>query len=98
MMLRAGAHRAEAPPVGSAAFVGPGPGDPELVTLKAVRPLQSADVVLYDDLVTAAILDLARREAERIGVGKRGHRPSCNQEETSQADRRWPASASAWCA
>ncbi|PSC04214.1 uroporphyrinogen-III C-methyltransferase [Alsobacter soli] len=68
-------------PVGSAVFVGAGPGDPELLTLKAVRALQSADVVLFDDLVDPRILDLARREAERIGVGKRGHRPSCKQDE-----------------
>lgn len=68
-------------PVGSAVFVGAGPGDPELLTLKAVRALQSADVVLFDDLVDGRILDLARREAERIGVGKRGHRPSCKQDE-----------------
>ncbi|WP_293853482.1 siroheme synthase CysG [uncultured Alsobacter sp.] len=69
------------PGVGSVAFVGAGPGDPELVTLKAVRLLQSADVILYDDLVDPRILDLARREARRIGVGKRGHRASCAQDD-----------------
>ena len=52
-----------------------------MLTLKAVRALQSADVVLFDDLVDPRILDLARREAERVGVGKRGHRPSCKQDE-----------------
>ena len=52
--------------------------------MKAVRLLQSADVVLYDDLVPDAILDLARREAERIAVGKRGYRKSCNQEDISK--------------
>lgn len=73
--LFAGLERAEAAAgAGSVAFVGAGPGDPELVTLKAVRLLQSADVILYDDLVDPRILDLARREARRIGVGKRGHR------------------------
>ncbi|MGE3248536.1 MAG: siroheme synthase CysG, partial [Beijerinckiaceae bacterium] len=64
---------------GSVAMVGAGPGDPELITLKAVRALQSADVVLYDDLVSRPVLDYARREAERIYVGKRGYRPSWGQ-------------------
>ncbi len=66
---------------GSVALVGAGPGDPELLTLKAVRALQSADVVLYDDLVLPGTLDLARREATRIAVGKRGYKPSCTQED-----------------
>ncbi len=66
---------------GRVILVGAGPGDPELLTLKAVRMLQSADVVLFDDLVSPRILDMARREAERIGVGKRGYKPSCTQED-----------------
>ena len=50
------------------------------MTLKALRALQSADVVLYDDLVAPAIVEMARREAEKIPVGKRGYRPSCRQD------------------
>jgi uroporphyrin-III C-methyltransferase / precorrin-2 dehydrogenase / sirohydrochlorin ferrochelatase len=66
---------------GSVALVGAGPGDPELLTLKAVRALQAASVILYDDLVGARVLDLARREAKRIAVGKTGRGPSCSQAE-----------------
>ena len=66
---------------GSVVLVGAGPGDPELLTLKAVRALQSADVVLYDDLVLPGTIDLARREARRLNVGKRGYKPSCTQED-----------------
>ena len=57
---------------GRIAFVGAGPGDPELLTLKARRALHQADVVLYDQLVPAEILELARREALLINVGKKG--------------------------
>lgn len=68
---------------GSVTLVGAGPGDPDLLTLKAVRALQSATVILYDDLVGADILELARREAVRIAVGKRGHGASVRQSEIS---------------
>jgi len=66
---------------GQVALVGAGPGNPELLTLKAVRALRSADVILFDDLVAPQVLDFARREARRMLVGKSGRRPSCRQEE-----------------
>ncbi|MCC2097698.1 MAG: uroporphyrinogen-III C-methyltransferase, partial [Hyphomicrobiales bacterium] len=78
LLQRAGQRDADGAQ-GSVTIVGAGPGDPELITLKAVRALQSADVVLYDDLVSPPVLDYARREAERIYVGKRGYRPSWGQ-------------------
>jgi uroporphyrin-III C-methyltransferase / precorrin-2 dehydrogenase / sirohydrochlorin ferrochelatase len=67
--------------IGRVTLVGAGPGDAELLTLKAVRALQSADVILFDALVSDDVLELARREAKRMLVGKRGHRPSCKQED-----------------
>lgn len=64
---------------GSIALVGAGPGDPELLTLKARRLLHDADLVLHDQLVTDAVLELARREAKRVHVGKKGFGKSWRQ-------------------
>ncbi|MBH0239687.1 siroheme synthase CysG [Methylobrevis albus] len=66
---------------GRVTIVGAGPGDAEFLTLKAVRALQGADVILFDDLVSDGVLELARREAKRMLVGKRGGRESCKQED-----------------
>lgn len=79
--LLAGIDADAARPTGRVTLVGAGPGDPELLALKAVRALQAADVILHDDLVSPEVLDLARREAQRMVVGKRGHGPSCKQDE-----------------
>lgn len=68
-------------PVGHVTLVGAGPGNPELLTLRAVRALRSADVILFDDLVAPEILDFARREAKRLLVGKTGYAPSCKQDD-----------------
>lgn len=79
--LIAQATTAAQPGSGRVTIVGAGPGDPELLTLKAVRALQSADVILFDDLVSDEVLELARREAKRMLVGKRGGRASCKQDD-----------------
>ena len=68
---------------GSVTLVGAGPGDPELLTLRAVRAMQSADIILFDDLVPGEVLDFARREARKILVGKTSHGPSCKQDEVN---------------
>jgi uroporphyrin-III C-methyltransferase/precorrin-2 dehydrogenase/sirohydrochlorin ferrochelatase len=64
---------------GSVVLVGAGPGDPELITLKGLRALQSADVIMYDRLVGPEILEMGRREARRVLVGKTGGGKSCRQ-------------------
>jgi uroporphyrin-III C-methyltransferase/precorrin-2 dehydrogenase/sirohydrochlorin ferrochelatase len=65
-------HLRSEPELGSVAFVGAGPGDPELLTLKARRLIHEAEVVVYDRLVGKGMLELARREAKFIDVGKKG--------------------------
>ncbi|RKE79937.1 siroheme synthase CysG [Rhizobium sp. AG855] len=77
-------HIASAPCSGSVTLVGAGPGDAELLTLKAMRALQAADVILFDDLVSPEVLELARREAKRFLVGKRGGRESCRQDDINE--------------
>ena len=69
---------------GFVSFVSAGPGDPELLTLKAADRLARADVVLYDDLSAGPVLDHARPGAELIAVGKRAGRPSAKQEHVNR--------------
>lgn len=70
--------------VGFVSFIGAGPGDPELLTLKAVNRLKRADAVLFDDLSSGPILAHARAGADLIGVGKRAGRASPKQDHVSR--------------
>ncbi|WP_027243420.1 uroporphyrinogen-III C-methyltransferase [Leisingera daeponensis] len=69
---------------GFVSFVSSGPGDPELLTVKAVKRLQAADAILFDDLSSGPILSHARADADLVGVGKRAGRPSPKQDHVSQ--------------
>ncbi len=72
-------HAQDVAPEGQVVFVGAGPGDPELLTVRARRAIHEADVVVYDRLVSPEILDLARKEAKFIAVGKKGFGASVSQ-------------------
>jgi uroporphyrin-III C-methyltransferase/precorrin-2 dehydrogenase/sirohydrochlorin ferrochelatase len=65
---------------GRVTLVGAGPGDPDLLTVKALRALQDADIVFYDELVSAEVLDRARRDAIRVPVGRRVGKPGIGQD------------------
>jgi uroporphyrin-III C-methyltransferase/precorrin-2 dehydrogenase/sirohydrochlorin ferrochelatase len=80
-LLKSAKRLKAAQDTGKVTLVGAGPGDAELLTIKAMRALQSADVILFDDLVSSDVLELARREAKRMLVGKRGGRESCKQDD-----------------
>jgi uroporphyrin-III C-methyltransferase / precorrin-2 dehydrogenase / sirohydrochlorin ferrochelatase len=85
-LARAIAHAdASHAPSGVVFLVGAGPGDADLLTLRALQVLQDADIIFYDELVTAEILDRARRDAKRIPVGKRKGRPGIGQDAINTA-------------
>jgi uroporphyrin-III C-methyltransferase / precorrin-2 dehydrogenase / sirohydrochlorin ferrochelatase len=79
--LQSALERGSVSTAGFVTLLGGGPGNPDLLTLRALRALQSANVVLYDHLVAPAIVELARRDAERIYVGKEQDNHALDQRE-----------------
>jgi uroporphyrin-III C-methyltransferase/precorrin-2 dehydrogenase/sirohydrochlorin ferrochelatase len=77
-------HERPPPPPGAVWLVGTGPGDPELLTLRAARLIQDADIALYDNLVSAGVLALLPAHAERLYVGKRRNKHALEQDDINQ--------------
>ncbi|MEY8264135.1 MAG: siroheme synthase CysG [Bermanella sp.] len=74
----------DTPTTGIVYLVGGGPGDPELLTIKALRILQQADIIIYDRLVSAEVINLARRDAERIYAGKKRAQHTLSQDSINE--------------